>query len=171
MGLRPSASTSRVLWDRRVAPVRLRRSRIAHASELRLADRTAPTVDTVVTNVPGPQQPLYLAGAQLLQRYGLGLVVDGKGLFHTVLSYNGELSISATACSEMLPDPDFYAKCLQSSFDEPAEASAAMHRTPRLSAPLGCADQRSSEATHDRRRARRWNRQSSTGTRRRVVSR
>ena len=101
------------------------------AARLRLADRSAPAVNTVVTNVPGPQQPLYLAGAQLLHQYGLGLVGDGTGLFHTVLSYNGELSISATACREMLPDPDFYAECLQSSFDELAEASGARDRAPK----------------------------------------
>jgi diacylglycerol O-acyltransferase / wax synthase len=102
------------------------------AARLRLADRSAPAVNTVVTNVPGPQQPLYLAGAQLLHQYGLGLVGDGTGLFHTVLSYNGELSISATACREMLPDPDFYAECLQSSFDELAEASGARDRAPKV---------------------------------------
>jgi hypothetical protein len=35
-----------------------------------------------------------------------------------VFSYNGTITISFTSCREMLPDPAFYADCLQSSFDE-----------------------------------------------------
>ncbi len=84
------------------------------AASLKLADTVAPAINTVVTNVPGPQVPLYMAGAKLLKQFGMGPVTDGMGIMHPVLSYNGEIAISVTACREMLPDPAFYAECIQS---------------------------------------------------------
>jgi diacylglycerol O-acyltransferase / wax synthase len=95
------------------------------AASYKLAETMAPAVNTVVTNVPGPQVPLYLAGAKLLKQFGMGPVTDGMGIIHPVFSYNGEIAISVTACREMMPDPAFYAECLQSSFDELAAATAA----------------------------------------------
>ena len=44
--------------------------------------------------------------------------MDSMGLFHAVTSYCGEIRITVTACREMLPDPAFYADCLQQSIDE-----------------------------------------------------
>jgi diacylglycerol O-acyltransferase len=94
------------------------------SANLRLAGTAPPAVNTVVTNVPGPQEPLYLAGAKLVKQIGMGPVGDGMGIIHPVFSYNGEISISVTACREMMPDPEFYAECLQQSFDELAAATA-----------------------------------------------
>lgn len=96
-------------------------------SRLGLANRLSPMFNTVVTNVPGPPVPLYMAGARMVSSYGLGPVMDSMGLFHAVTSYCGELCISVTACREMLPDPSFYAECLQESFDDLLEAAT----TPR----------------------------------------
>jgi WS/DGAT/MGAT family acyltransferase len=93
------------------------------AANFRLAETAAPAVNTVVTNVPGPQVPLYLAGAKLLKQFGMGPVTDGMGIIHPVFSYNGEIAVSVTACREMMPDPGFYAECLQASFDELAAAT------------------------------------------------
>src|SRR5207244_3133793 len=95
-----------------------------NAASLRLAEAATPAINTVVTNVPGPQIPLYFAGAKLVRMFGMGPVTDGMGIIHPVFSYNGEISVSATACREMMPDPAFYAECLQESFDELAEATA-----------------------------------------------
>jgi WS/DGAT/MGAT family acyltransferase len=83
-----------------------------------LADRLPPIYNTVITNVPGPNVPLYSMGSELVANFGLGPVVHGLGLFQPVLSYNGTLTISAVACREMMPDPAFYCECLQLSFDE-----------------------------------------------------
>jgi len=95
------------------------------AASFRMAETMAPAINTVVTNVPGPQVPLYMAGAKLLKQFGMGPVTDGMGIIHPVFSYNGEIAVSVTACREMMPDPAFYAECLQSSFDELAAATAA----------------------------------------------
>jgi WS/DGAT/MGAT family acyltransferase len=87
------------------------------------ASAATPSINTVVTNVPGPQTPLYFAGARMLKTFGMGPVMDGMGLIHPVFSYDGQIAVSVTSCREMLPDPEFYSECLQASFDELAEAT------------------------------------------------
>lgn len=87
-------------------------------SRLHLANRLKPMYNTVVTNVPGPQVPLYSNGAKLIRQYGLGPCSDGNGLIHPVGSYCGELTVSFNCCRKMLPDPEVYSACLQASFDE-----------------------------------------------------
>ena len=72
-------------------------------------------VNTVVTNVPGPREPLYFAGARSVRTFGAGPVVDGMGLINIVGSYEDQFVLSFTACREMMPDPAHYADCLQSS--------------------------------------------------------
>ncbi|MEL7486939.1 MAG: WS/DGAT domain-containing protein, partial [Pseudomonadota bacterium] len=94
-------------------------------SRLGLANRVSPMFNTVVTNVPGPQVPLYMAGAQMVTSYGIGPVMDSMGLFQGVTSYCGHINITVTACREMMPDPAFYTQCLQESFDEMLDAATA----------------------------------------------
>jgi len=73
--------------------------------------------------VPGPQIPLYFTGAEMKSNFSLGPPIDGMGLFHGLGSYCGRFNISVSACREMLPDPAFYAQCLQESFEEHLQAS------------------------------------------------
>jgi WS/DGAT/MGAT family acyltransferase len=87
-------------------------------TRLGLANRVKPFLNTVITNVPGPQVPLYFTGAKLVSFYGLGPVMDGMGLIHPIFSYSGRISVSFTACRDQMPDPGFYADCIQASFDE-----------------------------------------------------
>jgi len=87
-------------------------------ARLGLATRVNPICNTVITNVPGPQVPLYSAGARLVANYGMGPILDGMGLIHPIFSYCGEISVSFTSCREMLPDPEFYEECLQASYHE-----------------------------------------------------
>ena len=75
-------------------------------------------VNTVVTNVPGPREPLYFAGAQSVLTFGAGPVVDGMGLINIVGSYDRQFVLSFTACREMMPDPARYADFLRQSFDD-----------------------------------------------------
>ncbi|MEO1656979.1 MAG: wax ester/triacylglycerol synthase family O-acyltransferase [Pseudomonadota bacterium] len=92
-------------------------------SRLGLANRLRPMFNMVVTNVPGPQVPLYMAGARMVTSYGIGPVMDSMGLFQAVTSYCGEVCIAITACRDMMPDPSFYAQCLRESFEELLEAA------------------------------------------------
>ena len=88
------------------------------AAENGLANFIAPTVNTVITNVPGSQHPFYSNGALFVRGWGLGPCTDGNGLFHSIGSYCDELFIGVTCCRVMMPDPAFYAKCLEDSFAE-----------------------------------------------------
>jgi hypothetical protein len=59
----------------------------------------------------------------MLANFGLGLPMEGIGLFHIVLSYNGALTVSITGCRDQLPDPEFYSECVYESFMELREAA------------------------------------------------
>jgi WS/DGAT/MGAT family acyltransferase len=83
-----------------------------------LANRHTPLFNAVITNVPGPQVPLYSAGARLVANYGAGPVLDGMGLIMPIFSYCGEVTASFTSCREMLPDPEFFEDCLRESYDD-----------------------------------------------------
>ena len=91
--------------------------------EYGLAERVSVPFNCVVTNVPGPQIPLYSAGARVVAHYGLGPIVDGMGLIFPVYSYCGWITISLTACREMMPDPGFFGECLANSFAALKEAA------------------------------------------------
>ncbi len=80
---------------------------------------SGPTVaNTTVTNVPGPPEPIYFNGARLVRAAGLGPLIGGLNLIHVVASYNGTLSIGATADRDSLPDPARYAECMDKAFQE-----------------------------------------------------
>jgi WS/DGAT/MGAT family acyltransferase len=80
---------------------------------------SAPTIaNTTVSNVPGPADPVFFAGACLLRVTGLGPLIGGMNLFHVVASYNGTVSVGVTADRSALPDPSHYADCMQSAFQE-----------------------------------------------------
>ncbi|MDA8016959.1 MAG: wax ester/triacylglycerol synthase family O-acyltransferase [Thermoanaerobaculia bacterium] len=83
-----------------------------------LAEKHKPIFNVVITNVPGPQVPLYLAGAELLAHYGTAPIFDGVGLIMPVFSYNGTLSISASSCPEMLDDARDLTRLVETSLHE-----------------------------------------------------
>jgi hypothetical protein len=60
--------------------------------------------NVVISNVPGPQFPLYAQGAKLVAHYPVSAINDGVGLNITVQSYNGSLDFGIIACRELMPD-------------------------------------------------------------------
>jgi hypothetical protein len=70
----------------------------------KLADRMPPIANVVISNVPGPQFPLYLAGAKMMTYFPVSIVVHGIALNITVQSYIGSLDFGFTACRRALPD-------------------------------------------------------------------
>jgi diacylglycerol O-acyltransferase len=72
----------------------------------------------IVTNVPGPQQPLYFCGARLAMFSGLAVIIDNLGISHAVTSYDGTLVIAPLADRSMMPDPAFYMQCMRKAFAE-----------------------------------------------------
>jgi WS/DGAT/MGAT family acyltransferase len=93
-------------------------------TRLGLANRVALPFTTVVTNVPGPPVPIYSAGARLESMMGLLCLTDGLGLGHVVQSYVDEATIAFTACRNIVPDPEFYAECIEASFQDLRSAAA-----------------------------------------------
>ena len=57
-----------------------------------------------ISNVPGPRQPLYMAGAQLQHQFPVSIVTDGQGLNITVVSYLDRLDFGLIADRELIPD-------------------------------------------------------------------
>jgi WS/DGAT/MGAT family acyltransferase len=63
-----------------------------------------PTWNLVVSNVPGPQLPLYMAGAKLVANYPVSVITDGMGLNITVMSYDGDLDFGIVGDRDQIPD-------------------------------------------------------------------
>jgi len=63
-----------------------------------------PVQNLVVSNVPGPQQPLYFMGAEVAGLYPLGPIFHGSALNITVMSLNGKLDVGLISTPELLPD-------------------------------------------------------------------
>jgi diacylglycerol O-acyltransferase / wax synthase len=87
-------------------------------SRLRIADRMNPPFNLIISNVPGPNTPLYSAGAQLQHFYPVSALADGQGLNMTVQSYNGNLDFGFIACRELVPDLWLMVDLLQESLQE-----------------------------------------------------
>ena len=75
-------------------------------------------INTVVSNVPGPNFPLYCSGANFQQYPGLGVLTPGVGIFHLIFTYCGKMSITVLADRDMLPDPSAYKLCIEEAFAE-----------------------------------------------------
>lgn len=77
-----------------------------------------PAWNLVVSNVPGPQFPLYMAGAKLEANYPISVITDGMGLNITVMSYLGKLDFGIVADREQMPDVWSLIDYLSAALDE-----------------------------------------------------
>jgi diacylglycerol O-acyltransferase len=104
-----------------------------HAIGSRVAARHAPrSYQLLVTNVPGPQFPLYAAGARMLASYPVQPLVPGHALAIGATSYDGKVFYGLHADRDALPDLDVLAQCLVESLEELVEASSSSRpRAPR----------------------------------------
>ncbi|HXQ76042.1 MAG TPA: wax ester/triacylglycerol synthase family O-acyltransferase [Acidimicrobiales bacterium] len=99
-------------------------------TRLRLAERHRPIHSLLISNVAGPDVPLYLGGAELLAALPLGPVLDGAGLNVTVMSYRGVLNWGLIACAETVPDLDAIAGAVVESLDELRSVTGLTPATP-----------------------------------------
>jgi diacylglycerol O-acyltransferase len=104
-------------------------------TRLRLADRHRPIHSLVISNVPGPDFPLYLAGAEMVAGFPLGPVMDGAGLNVTVMSYRGVLNWGLMACAETVPGVAAIADAIPAALDELRAAAGLGPATPTGIAP------------------------------------
>ena len=77
-----------------------------------------PVHNLVLSNVPGPQMPLYMLGCEVEAMYPLGPIFHGSGLNITVMSLNGTLDVGIVSCPELLPDLWDMADDFQPALDE-----------------------------------------------------
>jgi diacylglycerol O-acyltransferase / wax synthase len=71
-----------------------------------------PPFNLCISNVPGPNVPVYLCGAKLLAHYPVSVVTDGQGLNITLVGYLGQLHFGLVACRELVPDIESLASYL-----------------------------------------------------------
>jgi len=84
-----------------------------------------------VTNVPGPQFPLFLLGRQLARLYPLVPIVENAALGIAIMSYNGRIDFGLLADYDALPDVDDVAAALEGAIGELA-AAAGVSSEPRV---------------------------------------
>jgi WS/DGAT/MGAT family acyltransferase len=83
------------------------------------------SVNLVVTNVPGPSVPLYLAGAQLLEMFPMMPVMGNLTLVVAVLSYAGQLNLTAVGDQDSCPDLEVFAHGVHAAIDGLARSALA----------------------------------------------
>jgi diacylglycerol O-acyltransferase len=89
-----------------------------------LANRTVRDQgNLVVSNVRGPDVPLYMAGARMQMFMPINIPTDKVTLSVTGFSYAGTLWVCAVACRNVMPDPAFFTQCIRESFDELRDAA------------------------------------------------
>jgi len=98
----------------------------AVASEIFTTKVMLPTMNIVVSNVRGPDLPIYMAGAQMVAFAPVSIALDGLGLNVTGFSYHGSMWVCAVACREMIPDPGFFAECMREAFADLVAAADAL---------------------------------------------
>jgi len=109
-------------------------------SRMRLAERHRPVANLIVSNVPGPDFPLYLAGAEMMFGFPLGPVMDGLAVNITIMSYRGTLYWGIISCPETMPGVWQLAADIPLALDELLDAAGlapAEYRSSQAAAAAG----------------------------------
>ncbi len=85
-----------------------------------------PAFNVVISNVPGPPVPVYLAGARMVAHYPLSIVVDGLALNVTLIGYHGGLHFGLVADRDVVPDLDLVAEWLTDELAVLLEAARSL---------------------------------------------
>src|SRR5215208_896469 len=85
----------------------------------------------VVTNVPGPQIPLYVLGRELQDIFPVGFLPPNQALFIAIMSYNGGMNFGLLADYDAIPDVDVIAEGIEASIAELVEAAAQVEAESR----------------------------------------
>jgi len=91
---------------------------VRHYARLKLANALPPPLNVVVSNVPGPREPLFVSGATLRHIFSVGPVLEGIGLNITCWSYLDQLDVGLIACAAAIPEPILIADGLRASLRE-----------------------------------------------------
>jgi len=110
------------------APAGLYRWILGLFSQSRLSDYLPPPANLVVSNVRGPDHPLYVAGARLRAIYSVGPAVEGVGLNITGWSYCGDLAFALIADADAIPDPHIITDAFRPALDDLIQATQEQKR-------------------------------------------
>ena len=99
-------------------------------SALGLAERTPVIHNCVISNVPGPPIPLYIAGSRVVALYPLGPIMTGAGLNITVISNMDAMDFGFIACRELMPQLWGLAEAIP-------DALAELHKAAEATGPTG----------------------------------
>jgi WS/DGAT/MGAT family acyltransferase len=126
-------------------------------------------ISTVITNVPGPNFPLYCAGARMVDYYGLGVLTPGMGIFHAVFSYAGKITLSVLADRDIMPDPQNYHDLLVAAYEELYAAASKLGK-PRRKASKSAVAAKAKIASPKRKQAGAKPKSAGTGTRKKPAA-
>ena len=98
-----------------------------------LAEVARPPLNVIISNVPGPRDPLYLAGAELIANYPVSVIVDGVGLNITVLSYRDHIDFGIVVDREQMDDAWPLMRKLSEGLDE---IDDVICRSGKVSSPV-----------------------------------
>lgn len=87
-------------------------------SRYHISEMHNPVFNVTITNVPGPQVPLYLDGHKLYTIMGMAPIIDGMGLIIAIFSYNGKVTVSSTSDAKTMPDLNTFSRYLRESANE-----------------------------------------------------
>jgi WS/DGAT/MGAT family acyltransferase len=91
-----------------------------------LAERFHPPFNVVIANVPGPDVPLYAAGARVVAHHPISPILDGVGMNLSVTSLGGQLDFGLIADRDLVPDLWDLAECIPAALEE-LRAEVAAH--------------------------------------------
>ena len=94
-------------------------------------ERLPPVANVVISNVPGPQVPLYLAGAQMKTFFPVSIITHGLALNITVQTYCSSIDFGIVACKQAVPDLNDLGTAIEGGFDELVALAQAKHALDR----------------------------------------
>ncbi len=112
---------------------------LAQASRLNFSTRL---FNLIVTNVPGPQFPLYVLGRRLQDLFPIAFLPEDHGLAIAIMSYDGGLDFGLLGDYDVLYDLDVLGEHFEASLAELVAAASSRVRTsrPRTSSPASTAE-------------------------------
>jgi diacylglycerol O-acyltransferase / wax synthase len=119
----------------RFSPPVLATAAMRLVSQQRLADRIQLPFNLVISNVPGPRQPIYFAGAKMRDQFPISIVTDGQGLNVTVQSYLDRIGFGFIVDRDLVPDVWDLADLHLAEIDRLVEASDARRSAKRRKRP------------------------------------
>jgi len=131
--LRAHSETGKAVAADRIAGVAGFAPTTFHSLGSRVAFKEARgSVNLVITNVPGPQFPMYLAGAEMVETYPVPPLFPGFSLSVGVTSYDGAVYYGISADRDAVPDIEVLGQCVREALDELVDsASDTRVRAPR----------------------------------------